>query len=222
MAKQHQRRVVKAGTLISAALLTASMAAPAAQAATGPDPDLQTAEAAAVSWKNAAGGTEMIRALPPAEVKARGLAEYVNLSRYEITKPHKSVSALYPSAAGANSKNGLAAAAASGCWSHDTRSVGTDQLHGTGHTDWCGNGSAITYASSSCSGYDAPWIPTYKYLSCTASPSYGLGFNVYDVRYNWDLCPLYVPLWDSCTTHSRPLTHLRFGAGGSYWVISQS
>ncbi|MFF4656466.1 hypothetical protein [Streptomyces sp. NPDC001381] len=219
MAGHQDRLVAKAGTLISAALLSVSMAAPAAQAATGSDPDLKTAEATAVSWKNEAGGTETIRALTPAEVTARGLAKYVNLSRYEITKPHKSAGAA--PAVRTNSKE-AAVAAAYGCWSHDTRSVGTDQLYGTGHTDWCGNGSAITYTSSSCSGYDAPWIPSYKYLSCTANPSYGVGFNVYDVRYNWDLCPLYVPLWDSCTTHSRPLTHLRFGAGGSYWVMSQS
>ncbi|MEV7403081.1 hypothetical protein AB0N93_22145 [Streptomyces sp. NPDC091267] len=219
MFKTLQRRLTQVGAVVGTGLLAVALANPA-QAATGVTPDPAPAKATTAAVPYEAVGVDTARALSLAEIKSRGLTEYVDLDSYRSTKPVRSNGG----GAAPTARNGFAAApeAASGCWSHDFRSSGTDQLYGTGHADWCGNGTAITYATSTCSGDEASWIPTYKYLSCAVTPGFGVGFNVYDVAAKWDLCALFVPIWGNCTSHGRPTSHYRYGPNGEVWLMSQT
>lgn len=84
-----------------------------------------------------------------------------------------------------------------GCW-QDIGTYGNDDLWGTYQVDWCGDGSWITYNTQSCWGGEDN-TPTYQYLGCSVSPRYGVGWNVLDVRHEFDLCYVYNPLWGTCS-----------------------
>lgn len=84
-------------------------------------------------------------------------------------------------------------------------------MDGYGSEDWCGNGYAITYASAGCWGTDG-WYPTYNYLGCSTDKYYGVGYNVADTQYNWDMC---IAWWGGgCAKHRHLWDRYRFGASG--------
>lgn len=155
--------------------------------------------------------TVSARALTASEIRAKGLDRYVDMSKVrEITpRVEERPGAVTPARKSA-SRAGVTAV---GCWT-SWFSYGTSQLYGRTDVNWCGDGTAVTYANSACSGYSSPWVPTYAYLSCVNYPNYGVGWNLYDVRTTYDLCPVYVPGWGSCVQHAYPWLQYQFLANG--------
>ncbi|MFF7736591.1 hypothetical protein [Streptomyces sp. NPDC007984] len=214
--RRTQRLGIGLAAAVGAALVSVAVAGPASASESGTAGPTVAARSGSSEASHPSG---TVRPLTLAEVTSRGLTRFVDTENYHAAKPQLRTSG---AESATRTENAAASASASGCWSHDFKSHTVDQLHGTGHVDWCGNGTGVTYASSSCSGYEAPWMPTYQYLSCATSPAYGVGYNVYDLRVNWDLCGIYVPLWGACTTHARPMSHYRYDANGGVHLIAQT
>mgnify|MGYP001791629767 FL=1 len=90
-------------------------------------------------------------------------------------------------------------------------------MDGYGSDYFCGNGAAITYAAASCWGTDG-WYPTYNYLGCSTSQYYGVGWNIADTQYNWDMC---IAWWGGgCAKHRHVWDRYRFGATGGLSLVS--
>ena len=71
---------------------------------------------------------------------------------------------------------------------------GMDALYARFQQTWCWNNGFLSYwPAAQCWG-DSSW-PTYEYLGCSTSQTYGDGWNQGRTRWNADLCPLWVPLW---------------------------
>jgi hypothetical protein len=83
----------------------------------------------------------------------------------------------------------------------------------------CGDGEGITYATSGCFGYSNPWIPSYAYLGCNNIPSYGVGFNAYNVETHFDLCPVWVPIWGTCVAHDYSWGSYRYYGNGDVYFV---
>ncbi len=208
---------------VLAALLLglAAMAGPAS--ATTADSSNTTPQV--VSWTAKAGLSYSARALTAAEIKARGLDKYIDMSTQAVTTPTlvrsgASGGKATPSGtANAVQRTGAKASPmASGCWSY-WFGYGTFsglQLWGKTDVTWCGDGTWVTYSTSNCYGYSN--YPTYAYLGCSNYPNYGSGWNLYQVKTQWTLCPAWVPVWGSCAYTTYPWEQYQFlGSGAVLW-----
>ncbi|MFE3662848.1 hypothetical protein ACFXOR_07725 [Streptomyces sp. NPDC059164] len=185
-----------------------------------------------IRWTDEQGIENGARALSLAEVKARGLEKYVDVTKYTMRPPtlNESASDTTRSAGSdapepvkqSKSKPGDATTLATGCWEH-WFGYGTSALWGRSEVSWCGDGTWVTYSGSFCYG-DNNAYPTYKYLGCSHATDFGSlpngqRWNVYDVWSKWDLCVIWVPVWGSCTTHDRPWAKYRYSGGGGIWRL---
>lgn len=201
----------------AALLLGLAVAGPAAAAAENPS---YSTPNQTVTWTDQAGNSYSARALTASEIKAAGLEKYVDMSNLSTAAP----SVVGKGALGSAAANGSATAvkrtpgsvspAASGCWS-TWFGYGTFsglQLWGKTDVNWCGNGTWVTYSTSNCYGYSN--YPTYAYLGCSNYPNYGSGWNLYQVKTQWTLCPAYVPIWGSCAYTTYPSEQYQFLGNG--------
>jgi hypothetical protein len=201
--------------VLASLLLIATLADPAAaETAAAPQPQ-------AATWTDAAGRTQTVRGLTAAEIQERGLDRYVDMRRVSVTTP-KAINRSGVAAAPRAARTGPRPAGtklAEGCWLH-TFGYGSftgPQLWGQTDVTWCGDGSWITYATSNCYGYAD--VPSYAYLGCNNYPNYGEGWNLYNVKTQWTLCYLWVPVWGSCALTDYPWEEFQYFPGGSLaWI----
>ena len=207
-----------------AVLLAASLSAiTLAQSASAATPSKPTPNPYTTTWQDAAGNTFTVRALSAAEIKAKGLDKYVDMSKLRAVAPHNAsptprIQLVKPVKAVKRSA-GSVAPMDSGCWSGSFGSgkFNNPQLWGKTDVNWCGDGTWVTYANSGCYGYDN-WA-TYNYENCTNYTNYGVGWNLYQVKSQWSLCYAYVPLWGACASRDKPWQQWQFlGDGEALWT----
>ena len=211
----HRSRLLGVGGLL--AVLTAVLvglfaAGPASAASTGS----QKSSPQTVSWTDKAGRTVSARALTAAEIRARGLDKYIDMSKQAVTTPAvASGGAAVGSTTAVQRHSGTASPLASGCWS-TWFGYGTFsglQLWGKTDVTWCGDGTWVTYSTSNCYGYTN--YPTYQYLGCSNYPNYGSGWNLYQVKTQWTLCYVWVPVWGSCVAADYPWEQYQYLGNGN-------
>ncbi|MDP9798907.1 hypothetical protein J2S43_007419 [Catenuloplanes nepalensis] len=197
-----------------------SAAAPAASAGINEKPTASATDPNVVRWTDEFGAAHETRALSRQEIIDRGMDKNLDMAKQRSTPPtiirksDTAAEAPRPTKRTNGDDVGFA-----GCW-QDIGTYGNDDLWGTYQVDWCGDGSWITYNTQSCWGGEDN-TPTYQYLGCSVSPRYGVGWNVLDVRHEFDLCYVYNPLWGTCLAHHRPWNWYRYGANGSVtWIAS--
>jgi hypothetical protein len=210
-----------------AALLVALAVALAAPAtATDSNGTGQGTAISQAQWAAQATAGSASRALTLDEIRARGLERFVDTAKIAAGEARQAAAptasaAPDPTVKRADSKT--AGTLASGCWNWWFR-YGTSHRYGQTDVTWRGDGTWVTYSTSTCWGYNSAY-PTYKYLGCTLSTAYGHPYpnehwNVYDVWTLWNLCVVWVPVWGSCATHDYPKLKYRFGGGGGVWPMS--
>ncbi|WP_194894752.1 hypothetical protein [Catenulispora pinisilvae] len=161
------------------------------------------------------------------EVKAMGLEKYVDTSHYKTSPaPTGQITISLPGATTAPAKavrrpaSDGASPQASGCWSNHEYIKYTAALwphpyiEGYADVTWCGGGTWITYANSTCGG-DANW-PSYQYESCNIHADYGAGWNVYNVDTHWDLCTDVLLTVGNCVIHKNPEMAYQYNGDGGY------
>jgi len=209
-ASQTRKDLMKKILIALSLLVAALLAAPAAQAAPG---DAGTkSEKATVTWRDDAGVEHHARALTADEVKARGLDAHVDLSHYTMKRPTvRDATTRAPRQADGTRSRGVTA---NTCWSH-WHSHGTNLLYGKTYVNWCGDGRWVRYTDNWCTGYANPAVPSYRFLRCSTHPQYGVGWNIYEVRSRWELCPGWQPLTGQCWVHDDPEQEWQYqGDGG--------
>jgi hypothetical protein len=212
------KRFVRAMLIVVTPLLLALPFAGQASAASPAHPAATTLPQV-VTWRDAASNVISARALTASEIRARGLSRYIDMSKQKETTP-----SLTSATAGSSATKGRVTAvkrpaggvspAASGCWS-TWFGYGTFsglQLWGKTDVTWCGGGTWVTYATSNC--YGSSNYPTYAFLGCSNYPNYGVGWNLYQVKTQWTLCPVYVPIWGSCAYPTYPHEQYQFLGSG--------
>ncbi|WFE27993.1 hypothetical protein O7623_01940 [Solwaraspora sp. WMMD791] len=108
---------------------------------------------------------------------------------------------------------------AAACWEYQWhRGFDNDALAVYGSESWCGDGSWITSRTGGdCWG--ASWWPSYHYYDCSKQPAYGVGYNVADLRVDWNTCVAYLGWEGGCMWHVTVWDRMRFGASGGVWWI---
>jgi hypothetical protein len=160
-----------------------------------------------------------VKALTAAEIRERGLDNYIDMSRQKENPPTLIDGSQAKSAASAptpvqkNSKSSDESLA-SGCWSLET--YDSAALAGIAHHTWCGDGARITHTSTSCAGSSAP---SYVYEGCTSGSNYGVGWNTWDVIEGWNFCTSYDSSTGACSTRTDPWQENRYGADGQVWLL---
>lgn len=202
--RNHMKLRLYAAPLVAAAVATLSLASPATAAPSG--------HGAPVVGAAPRASAPVVRTLTQAEIQARGLTPYAGSTTKRVSSKLSTASAPAPRKLVRKvSRN------AGGCWTSNIKQPGWLGMDGYGSEDWCGNGSTITYAAAACWGTDG-WYPTYNYLGCSTNKYYGVGWNVADTQYNWDMC---IAWWGGgCAKHRHLWDRYRFGASGGVWLIS--
>ncbi|WP_157930584.1 hypothetical protein [Glycomyces xiaoerkulensis] len=148
------------------------------------------------------------------EVLERGLDRYVDMEHYRSQTPRllSETEILTPTRISDFSTTGAQAAS---CWDYSFWYGDTDpDLYGQTDVTWCGDGDWVTYDSSNCWGTDGGY-PTYEFLGCDNSTNFGDGWNVYEVKTSYHLCPAWNPIWGSCVSdHTGWLEYQFQGDGG--------
>lgn len=164
------------------------------------------------------------RALTAAEIRRKGLSQYVDLSNLRETPPRivdasrnrSTADVLAPVKRPSKSSNRTYA---SGCWYLQT-GYGAPNLGGTADHTWCGDGNRVTYTSASCTGGSSG--PTYRYEGCQTVESYGVNWNVWDVTDRWHFCTQYNPQTGACASRIHPWQKNRYSANGQVWLLGWS
>lgn len=172
-----------------------------------------------VHWTDKLGGIHETRALSRQEIVNKGLSKYIDISRQQSVRPSIGAASKPEAPHRAKGSGSLDGISTQGCWQDGGR-YGNDDLWGRYQVDWCGDGSWITYGLSSCWGGEDN-TPTFQYLGCATRDRYGVNWNRYDVRHEFDLCYLYNPLWGSCLAHDRPWNWYSYSPRGRVtWIAS--
>ncbi|MEU4539585.1 hypothetical protein AB0G15_32495 [Streptosporangium sp. NPDC023825] len=162
-----------------------------------------------------------VRALTAAEIRGKGLDEYIDMSRQKETVPSiidtsqgKFTSDLVTPA----KRTGTTGPAdfATGCW-YLTTTYGYPALQGSAYHTWCGDGFQVTYTSAGCTGSTS--LPTYIYEGCQNIQAYGVGWNVWDVTDRWRFCTAYSRFTGVCSARMYPWQKNRYGANGQVWLL---
>lgn len=161
------------------------------------------------------------RALTADEIRSKGLAQYIDMSRQKEIAPTlidgsqgkfaASVPTPVKKPAKASSRTYT-----SGCWYLETQS-GSATYPGVAYHTWCGDGVQITYTSASCTGSTSG--PTRRYEGCQNIQNYGLGWNVWDVTDKWHFCTAYNSYTGVCSARIHPWQKNRYDANGQVWLL---
>lgn len=151
------------------------------------------------------GSTFSLRALPPAEIRARGLVPAgttLKVVAPRIIDATSSVSAqgsAEPVRQPAGEREMAATACFQGGW--DQGLIGAGPLKLYTHTDvtWCATNTWISSTWTGCNGVDGGY-PTYEHLGCSQSQAYGVGWSAWDVKTTGNHCYAWVGYCASTTT----------------------
>ncbi|MBB5866637.1 hypothetical protein F4553_000016 [Allocatelliglobosispora scoriae] len=179
-------------------------------AAADPGPGSATKDLSA--YQEAVTTGQSVRSLSPDEIRAKGL-DRAFPNAVLITIPPRIVTngeaTVLPSKQSSGAANTLA------CWNHSWWVGWYDVLRGQNDVTWCANGT-ITYTYANCWGYDGGY-PSYEYLGCTNSGSYGVGYMTWNLWTQIRLCPLWIPLWGACASDDNFERSYQYGWLGQIW-----
>jgi len=157
-----------------------------------------------------------VRALTVQEIRERGLATPGAV--LQVVAPRLVTDAAKAPTTATQAKS-PAVALVQSCWNHSWWGGSTNLGGLWGQTDvtWCGSGGLVTYTWSNCWGHDGGY-PTYEYLGCSVSETYGVNWTAWDVWSQHNLCFAWIPLWGACGSNVQPWMKFRYNAGG---VVTQ-
>ncbi|WP_020522860.1 hypothetical protein [Catelliglobosispora koreensis] len=172
-----------------------------------------------ITWTAMDGKVHFARALQPDEIVARGLNKNAPNAEIRVVAPTvvKATAAKSPVVPTQKPSNAIAPAGVGilSCWDDWWYQgwSGGGGLHGRTELTWCSDGTWITDVWKNCFGIDGGY-PSYEFLSCTMSETYGVNWSAWDVKTVLQLCDAWIPLWGTCG-HTRTFwAKFRHGAQG--------
>ncbi|WP_329091404.1 hypothetical protein [Streptosporangium sp. NBC_01469] len=226
--KRRFARVTVSCAFAVAAVLSLGAFSPVPPSIPDNPPAPQPWEPALQSWEPAPQPGEVapppkptVRALTAAEIREKGLDQYIDMSRQQETVPSVVDTSQGKFASDLLSPtkrpgNVSSADSATGCW-YLTTTYGAPALQGSAYHTWCGDGVLVTYTSATCTGSTS--LSTYIYEGCQNVQAYGVGWNVWDVTDRWRFCTAYDRLTGVCSARIYPWQKNRYGANGQLWLL---
>ncbi|HEV2344513.1 MAG TPA: hypothetical protein VGS97_10510 [Actinocrinis sp.] len=211
--------IKRLGAIVGAAVAALTLAS-SASAATATPTMLTAPTGHTITWVSPDGKTKVsLHTMTASEVAAAGLTKYAPPTAKPISGSLVvGSSATAPTHRTAVTPN-LVHPNASGCWSETITWNFAFGMAAYGSEDWCGDGTWVSYTSPSCWGTGG-WYPTYNYMSCNVNSSYGVGWNLAQLTYHWDMCIAWVPVGGYCAEHAYPYAEYQAFGNGSFNLIS--